>query len=809
LKARDSALGPSGSLEGGDGPSAWVAAIVLALAIALVYGRALDVPFVFDDDITITKNDSIKSLWPLIGTGEHHGPLNPPRPLPTTGRPLVNLTFAINYYFGKLNPSGYHAFNVVLHFLSTMLLWAIVRRTLRLPYFAGRFNASASWLALAVSLIWALHPLQTESVIYATQRTELMVGFFYLATMYCSLRYWDSLDALPSSGRKKLGRVGWLSLAVLACLCGMASKQVMASAPLMVLLFDRTFISGSLANALRRSYPLYAGLASTWLLLFVLNRTNPYTGSAGFDLGVPNYIWWLTQTKVVLMYLKLAVWPWPLLLHYQLEFLTSLANSWTYVVLLAFIGIGTVWLLWRNNPIGYLGTFVFAILAPTSVVPIVTEMAAERRMYLPLAALSAIFIVGGYWLAQRVRIKPRSRIRENSQESETLQTRLRLSATLKLLLVGLPVVLLAVLFGLISATRLSAYRDEVSMWRDVVRDQPKNWMAHNSLGALLTRVGGRASSDQSRQVAIGAMPVQPSGQADRSSTVTDPRLEEGISELRTAVQLNPGDVDALSNLAAALAHAGQYKESIDSYHRALQMEPTRSQLHADLGIALLNAGQLPQAIEELQLAVTQKPDDAVSLENLGQALMLAGRFADAIDYLKRAVALKPEYAFYHENLGSALAKNGQIPQAIEQYERALQLNPDQVATHNNLGMMLAATGDNKKAIDHFERALQIFPNYADAHFNLADLLERDGQQPKAIEHYRVGLQLRPGNLIAYAHLAQALAVTNQSKEAIAAAEKAIEVARATHQESAAQEMEAWLKRYQDELKKQQNATSQP
>ena len=204
-------------------------------------GRHSAAPFIFDDVDSIIRNDSITTVWPLSGTPAQPGPLNPRPNLPTAARPLVNLSFAINYKFGQLNPVGYHAVNAIIHFLCAMLLWAIVRRVLSLPYFVGRFDATAGWLAFAVAMIWALHPLQTETVIYATQRTELMMAFFYLSTIYCSLRYWTSGN-LPSH------RAVWLSLAFLACLAGMASKEVMVSAPLIVLLFDRSFISGSLAG---------------------------------------------------------------------------------------------------------------------------------------------------------------------------------------------------------------------------------------------------------------------------------------------------------------------------------------------------------------------------------------------------------------------------------------------------------------------------------------------------------------------------------------------------------------------------------
>src|SRR5262249_24950523 len=151
-----------------------VSITVLMACIAAVYGPAISVPFVFDDQSAIVENVSIRSLWPLLGTTEDPGPLRPPRQIPTSGRPLVNLTFALNYHFGGTRPTGYHAINVAIHILSAILLWNIVRRALRLPYFADRYATSADWLALATAVVWALHPLQTEAVIYTAQRTELM-----------------------------------------------------------------------------------------------------------------------------------------------------------------------------------------------------------------------------------------------------------------------------------------------------------------------------------------------------------------------------------------------------------------------------------------------------------------------------------------------------------------------------------------------------------------------------------------------------------------------------------------------------------
>ena len=219
-----------------------LAMTILAIAIVAVYGRSAHAPFIYDDEDVIVKNPSIERLWPLVGDDDLRGPLNPVPQISTAGRPLVNYSLAVNYFFGKRDPTGYHAFNIFLHIVSTLLLLSIMRRTLRLEFFAPAIRSAADALAFMVALVWALHPLHTESVVYVTQRTELSVSLFYLATLYASLRYWT--ETAPRE------RTVWGVLAMLACTLGMTCKEVMATAPVVMLLFERTFIAGSFRAAL-------------------------------------------------------------------------------------------------------------------------------------------------------------------------------------------------------------------------------------------------------------------------------------------------------------------------------------------------------------------------------------------------------------------------------------------------------------------------------------------------------------------------------------------------------------------------------
>jgi Flp pilus assembly protein TadD len=676
----------------------WLIAIFLALAIAAVYARAVYTPFIFDDADSIEKNASIRSVWPLTGSHEHFGPLNPPHDLPTSGRPIINLSFAINYALGALDPVGYHIVNFTLHFFSTMLVWAIVRRALCLPYFSGRFDRSAAWLALCVSLLWALHPVQTEAVIYVTQRTELAMAFCYLATLYCSLRFWslDPVAADQDGGAVAAGavsnrrrRAGWLVLAILACAAGMASKEVMVSAPVVVLLFERTFIAGSVKQALRRSWQLYAGLASTWAVLVFLNFAAPRSDSAGFSLGVSAVQWWLTQAEVLLIYLKLVVWPSPLLLHYELPYLSSLSQAWMYVVpvvlLVAAVGV----LLWRNHPLGFLGAFFFAILAPTFIVPIVTEIAAERRIYLPLLAPVIVLVVGGYALVRWVTAH-----RGNFNFARPA---------------AIGVVLVLVLAcGVASAKRVKDYDNELNLWQDIVRIRPNDFAAHANLG---------------------------------HSLLTSGRIAEAIDELQLSLALKPDNYRALNTLGIALDHLGRYADAIKVQKHALEINPNHVDSLENLANSLREAGQLAEAQVQLEKAEKLKPDDAEVQNNMGVLLAKQNRVTEAIERFRRAVQLDRYYIPAHINLGKTLSQRGEVDEAIQELQMAVQLAPSRADLHDELGVIFGRSNQNQLAIEQFQAAVQLDPNLARAYNNLAVSLALANRPGEAISAAQRGIEV--------------------------------------------------------------------
>ncbi len=475
----------------------------------------------------------------------------------------------------------------------------------------------------------------------------------------------------------------------------MASKEVMVSAPLMVLLFERTFVAGSLANALRRSWPLYVGLVSTWLLLVVLNIHGPRGDSAGFGKGPSLLTWWLTQSQVLVMYFKLIVWPHPLLIHYQLPYLTTLAESWMYVVPVVLLGVVTLVLLWRNAPVGYLLTWIFVILSPTSVVPIFTEMAAQRRMYLPLAAVVVLLVVGGYVAAEAV-FKYRVGARQTS-----------LDLGMPRWIAVAPVLVVALALGLVSANRVRAYQDPIGLWRDVVRFEPSNALAHGNLGSMLANAGRRAEAIEELQAAVSRQPDFPTALCNLGQALTDAgRLPEAFDTLNAMLALHPDSPVALNNLGIALTRAGRLPEAITQLEHAVQVAPDYQMAHSNLGAALAGVGRTPEAIGQFRRALQINPNEANAQQSLGMLLAMSGEREEAVAHLREAIRLRPEFTDAHTALGQVLQQTGRLPEAIEHYETVVRLQPESWQAYANVAQALAAADRSKDAIASAEKAIE-------------------------------------------------------------------------------------------------------
>ncbi len=541
--------------------------LLLVAAGLFAYGNSLQGPFVLDDLHAIEDNQTIRTLWPPWGA------LSPPVQSPLTGRPIANLSFVLNYAYGGLEVESYHAFNLALHILSSLILFGIVRRTLRSPRLASRYRDGVVGIPASVALLWVVHPLTTESVDYTIQRTELLMGFFFLLTLYCAIRFFE-----PP------GRRGWCAAALIAFVLGLGSKEVIAVAPAIVLVYDWLFWSTSLADVLRRHRALYLGFAVSFVLFVLVVDTKLRQAFTGLGSRMSPWDYGLTQLEVIVRYLRLAIWPRPLVAEYAGWPVPSVTAVLPSLVVVAALVAVTLWGLIRRAPLAFLGVWFFAILAPTSSVrPLAAEIAAERRMYLPLAAVVVLLVLAGYKLL-RWAGAPR----------------------------GAGIVLVAavaVALTLMTVRRNEDYRTTFSFWSDIVAKRPNNPRARIWIGQYFYDHG---------------------------------RMGEAYEHFSTAVRLVPKDALAQYGLGVVLASQGKTDEAIDRYRIALRLDPRSAGAHSNLGVALEGRGLTDEAISHYREAIRIKPDYATAHYNL--ALVLAKRNqAEAIEHFETALRLRPDF----------------------------------------------------------------------------------------------------------------------------------------------------------------------
>lgn len=622
----------------------WARALLLTAMIAAAYANSFHGAFLFDDIYRIVENPRIRQLWPI-------------GPLLANDRPIVEVSLALNYAIGGLAVGGYHLFNGAIHSLAALTLFGVVRRTVR-----SVRGKPDEWTAWVIAAIWAAHPLQTQSVIYLIQRSESLMGLFFLLTLYCAIR---------RRGEQQ-GHL-WSVGAVACCALGMLSKAVMVTAPVIVLLHDFIFWPD---GTRRKKLTLFAWLAGTWCLLWisgvartVLDPASP-NANVGFSFeGVRPLTYALTQAGVLVRYVRLSFVPTGLCLDYEWPFVTGVASALPALIPVTALVVAAVVGVIHRKWWGFALAWFFVILAPTSSIIPIKDAIFEHRMYLSLAGVVAVIVVfmqGLVWGACL-----RTGIGEGRRTA--VQTIVAVAA------IG------ALGFG--TYQRNQVYESDVRMWSDVIAKRPENARARVALGnALLAR----------------------------------DRTEEAVAAYRQAVGLRADFADAHAALGMGLARSGKTSEAIAEYETAIRLEPTHSKAHFNLANALSREGRLDEAIAAYRRSIELRPDFADAHCNLGNALSRHGRFDEAVEEHHEALRIDPKMAKAHNNLGDVHRQRGRMKEAIECFARAVEIDPHYANAHANLAAAYLDTGKKDLAARHARRALELDPKHPTAREILRD-----------------------------------------------------------------------------------------
>lgn len=536
--------------------------LLLLLAGAAVYANSLRGPFIFDDNHTIVNNRHLRHLWPLTRS------MSAPPDSGVAGRPLVCLSLALNYAFGGMDVRGYHVFNLGVHLLAGLTLFGLVRRTLLSPAFHGRLSEpAASWTAMLVSLLWLVHPLTTDAVTFISNRSESMMALFVLLAIYGVNR----AASAPRPAR-------WQAAAVASTLLGVMCKEVAVVIPVLALMYVRIFLRDPNEPSRRIRWTwMFAGMFLTWVVTIALLMTVDIVSKAGLREVVSPWHNLLTQSGILVMYLRLAFWPHPLVIDYDdWPIATSVSQVWPQGLCVVALLLLTVWALRRRPMLGFLGAWFFVTLAPTSsVLPLATEIATERRMYLPLMAVATLAVLALHRFVGR-----------KSRRVEAMA-----------------VAVVAVTLGILTMLRNNTYADARMMWEDVLAHRPQNARAHTNLGVELAGTN----------------------------------VDEAIEHHLISLHFRPDSVDTHNNLGMALAMKGRLEEAAAEFRWVLERHPNLADVRANLGAALGEMGRLDESIEQLKRALELDPN----LRSARQMLPLAIKAKETRDAAATRPATNP------------------------------------------------------------------------------------------------------------------------------------------------------------------------
>jgi len=632
--------------------------LAVALAAFLGYSSCLDFPFVFDDLLNINVNHSIRSLWPIS--------FDMPPGSTVDGRPLLNYTFAVNYALGGLAPRGYHLVNVVIHALSALTLLGIVRRTLLSPRLIARFGERALPLAFAVSLTWSVHPLLAQSVTYISQRAESLGGLCYLLTIYCLARGEDS-------EKPALWHVG----SVAACFLGSGVKEILATAPLVALFYDRAFYSGSFNKAVQLRPKYYLMLFSSWAILAALMSTSgSRNNTIGFQIGHGWFSYLQTQAWAIARYLRMTLWPTGFTFDYG-ELVVPGVEALPSLAFVSLLFLATCFTTAKNRPEGFAGLWFFIILAPTSSFIPIAPTVEEHRMYLPLAGVVSLVVIGAYG-AWKSYLPERNEL---------------------FLLLALAIACAGLSFATVARNRV--YSSPLSLWEDTASQAPKNASARINYGTALLDVG---------------------------------RLAEARTQYEYALSIDPDSCYVCANVALGRWLTGDPTGAEKLFQKALSLDPDSEFTHFNYAVMLMETGRPEQALVHFNRAIIANPKRADSYTALGVASGRLGEIATALGFFKKALQLDPYSDEAYYNRGNLLLKAGRTDEAVGNYTRAIELNGLCTKCYANLGEALFQVGQPEEGIAAYTKALELEPANANVHRYFAVNLKKIGNLKEARYH---------------------------------------------------------------------------
>lgn len=643
------ASAPAAPLSWLNRPS-WFIALIFAVTF-WAYWHVLAAGFIWDDDGHVTRASllslsGLARIWFDPGATQQY-------------YPVLHSAFWLEHHLWGGGPLGYHLLNIVLHASSACLFAAVLRR-LAIP---------GAWLA---ALLFALHPVGTESVAWVAEQKNTLSTLFYLVAALAWLEF-DTTRAPGAYGR-----------ATLFFLLALFTKTVTATLPAALLVI--TWWRRGRIDWRRDVLPVLpwfvAGIAGGLFTAHV-ERTMIGAEGAAFSLSLVDRC--LIAGRVVWFYAAKLLWPADLVFIYP-RWTIDASAAWQYLFPLAAVAVLTVLALQARRSRAPLaaallfGGTLFPALGFVNVYPFIFSYVADHFQYL---ASLALFAPAAALLYRGLQRMPRW---------AALATGVALFGTL----------------GLLTRQQTRMYRDNETLFHATLARNPACWMAHNNLGNVLAAAGHPRQAIAEFKAALKYRPNYAEAESnlgDQLNTIGEPA--EAIPHLRHALTLQPNYPGAHNNLGIALMALNHPQEGIAEFNEAIRLQPDDAQTQYNLAFALATHGRAAEALPHFAAAVRLDPDNPSAQVNLGMALALANRFTEAFPHFERAIALRPDVAQTRLQYGRVLAQAGKLDAAVGQFQAAAQLAPDSAEAHAMLARALQQLGRTDEAAAEMQRAQQL------------------------------------------------------------------------------------------------------
>ncbi|MBI4843422.1 MAG: tetratricopeptide repeat protein [Nitrospirae bacterium] len=519
----------------------------------LAYSNTFHSPFTFDDANNIVENRRLKDISniPSFFTSIERPPI--------MARPFTAATFAVNHHFGKLNTTGYHIFNIVVHIANGILLYLLIILTARLTGFDD--DKKSVLIALFSSLIFTAHPIQTESVTYMVSRSVLLSTFFFLLGIILFTK------TVATEGKRKLV---YRSALFVTSLFGMASREEFFIFPVMLVLYDLYFVSKQNIRGVLKNFKIHLSVILTLVYVIFIVTTYDYGEHAGYGVKALTPLQYLmTQFNAHWTYLRLLILPVNQNLDYDYPVAKTLFEFPTIISFMGYIGLWAFGIyLYRKRPVISFSILWFMItLFPSSGIMPIADVIFEHRLYMPLIGFVIIFSLGMFYVLEF-----------SANRLRTPGSQFPLHGSCFIVLSAIVIV-----FSFAAYQRNAVWKNEITLWEDTVSKSLNKARPWNNLG---------------------------------NGYLKQKQPDKAIPMLKKALDLK---YDSWANLGSAYIETGLFQEAVQPLKIALSLHPSFPDIHYNLGVAYHRLGQLDKAIEEYKTALSLNPDDEDTRYNLGLA----------------------------------------------------------------------------------------------------------------------------------------------------------------------------------------------